>query len=151
MQSANFCSSLLCILLAKKWLLISIWCVDGLSFAVDLNCKRWTCFFLSLVCIVCARARQSDFSEAKNKWLSDVSHRKQSSEGNKRIVQVDLSKSNAATFILCTVLCTHFVAPLEIGVFHEGPVTNFTLEKVVHVLIDNRLEHGVQLCKIFSC
>ena len=46
---------------------------------------------------------------------------------------------------------THFVTPLEVGVFHEGSVTNFTLKKVMHVLFNNRLEHGVQICKIFSC
>ena len=45
---------------------------------------------------------------------------------------------------------TYFVAPFEVGVFHEGPVSNLALKQVMNVLIDNGFNNDVKFGKIIS-
>ena len=43
---------------------------------------------------------------------------------------------------------TYFVAPFEVGVFHEGPVPNLALKQVMNVLINNGFNNDVKFGKI---
>ena len=45
---------------------------------------------------------------------------------------------------------TYFVAPFEVGVFHEGPVSNLALKQVMNVLIDNGFNNDVKFGEVFS-
>ena len=43
---------------------------------------------------------------------------------------------------------TYLVAPFEIRVFHERPISELSLEEIVNVLLHQRLEHDVQLREV---
>ena len=57
---------------------------------------------------------------------------------------------DARPTLLRSVRKTYFVAPFEVGVFHEGPVSNLSLKQVMNVLIDNGFNNDVKFGKIIS-
>ena len=52
------------------------------------------------------------------------------------------------TVLLRSARKTYFVAPLEVGVFHECSVSNLALKQVMNILIDNGFKDDIKFGKI---